>query len=172
MALIQSKKLKPAAQAVLSSAGHHGAFAAKNVKEVSHPVNVFTNVAWLQRKSQRPVDVLDTTDFGQPGLNVLAQTVPLSFAEAVLDVDHVKVSVVIWTKSKMSNVILKDVVTITHGLTGHPAVPHVDQVTRNALSLIATVWPFKLTVNDAPILSSSLNGLNGVPAVLNVEMVS
>ena len=76
MGLIQSKKLKSAAQVVLSSAGHHGVFAVKNVKEVSHPVNVFTNVAWLQKKNQRPVDALDTTDFGQPGLNVLVQTVP------------------------------------------------------------------------------------------------
>ena len=139
MALIQSKKLKPAAQAVLSSAGHHGAFAAKNVKEVSHPVNVFTNVAWLQRKNQRPVDVLDTTDFGQPGLNVLAQTVPLSFAEAVLDVDHVKVSVVIWTRFKMSNVTLKDVATITHGPTGALAVPLAVPVIKNVPSLIAMV---------------------------------
>ena len=70
----------------------------------------------------------------------------------VLDVDHEKVSVVIWMKFKMSNVILKDVATITHGLTGHHAVPHVEQVTKNVLSLIATVWPFKLTVNDVPIL--------------------
>ena len=90
----------------------------------------------------------------------------------VLDVDHVKVSVVIWTRFKISNVTLKDVATITHGPTGARAVPHAVPVIKNVLSLIAMVWPSKLIVNDVPMLLSSLNGLNGVPVVLNVVTVS
>ena len=139
---------------------------------VSHPETVSINVVSLPRKNQRPVDALVITDSGQPGLNVTVQTDPLSFAEAVLDVDHVKVSVVTWMKSKMSNVTHKDVATITHGPTGVLAVPLVVAVIKNVPSLIAMVWLFKLIVNDVPTLSSSLNGPNGVLAVLNVVMVS
>ena len=139
---------------------------------VSHPETVSTNVVLLPKKNQRPVDALVTTDSGQPGPNVTVPTDPLSFAEAVLDADHVKVSAVIWMKFKMSNVTLKDVATITHGPTGALAVPHAVPVIKNVPSLIAMVWLFKLIVNDVPMLLSSLNGLNGVPAVLNVAMVS
>lgn len=169
--LIQSKKLKPVVPVVISSAGHHGVSVVKNVKAVSHLEIVFINVASLQKKNQRPVDAPVTMDSGRPGLNAVVQMVPLSFAEAVSDVDHVKVSVVTWTKFKMLNVTPKDVVTITHGLTGHHAVPLVDQDIKNGLSQIAMVWLFKLTVKDVPILLSSPNGPNGAPAVQNVEMV-
>ena len=139
---------------------------------VSHPEIVSINVVSLPRKNPRPVDALVITDSGQPGLNVTVQTDPLSFAEAVLDVDHVRVSVVTWMKSKMLNVILKDVATITHGPTGVLAVPHAVAVIKSVPSLIAMVWLFKSIVNDVPTLSSSLNGPNGVLAVLNVVMVS
>ena len=139
---------------------------------VSHLETVFINVVSPQRKNQSPVDALAITDSGQPGPNVVVQTVRWSFAEAVLDADHVKVSVVTWTKSKMSNVTLKDVATIIHGLTGVLAVPHVVAVIKSAPSLTAMVWLFKLIVKDVPILLSSLNGLNGVLAVPNVVMVS
>ena len=121
---------------------------------VSHPETVSTNVVLLPKKNQRPVDALVITDSGQPGLNVTVQMDPLSFAEAVLDVDHVKVIVVIWMKFKMSNVTLKDVATITHGPTGALAVPHAVPVIKNVPSLIAMVWLFKLIVNDVPMLLS------------------
>ena len=139
---------------------------------VSHPETVSINVVSLPKKNQRPADALVITDSGQPGPNVTVQTDPLSFAEAASDDDHVRVSVVTWTKSKMSNVIHKDVATITHGPTGVLAVPHVVPVIKNVPSLIAMVWLFKLIVNDVLMLLSSLNGLNGVLAVLNVVMVS
>ena len=139
---------------------------------VSHPATVSTNVVSLLKKNQRPVAALDITDFGQPGPNVTVPMDPLSFAEVVLDVDHVKVSVVTWTRFKMSNVTLKDVAIITHGPTGALAVPHAVPVIKNVPSLIVMVWPSKLIVNDVPMLLSSLNGLNGVLAVLNVVMVS
>jgi len=139
---------------------------------VSHLVTASTNVASPQKKNQRPADDLGTTDSGQPGHNVMVPTDPLSFAVAVSDVDHVKASVVTWMKFKMLNVILKDVATITHGLPGVLAVLHVVVDIKNALSLIAMVWPFKSIVKDVSILLSLLNGLNGVPAVLNVVTVS
>ena len=139
---------------------------------VSHPETVSINVVSLPKKNQRPADALVITDSGQPGLSVTVQTDPWLFAEAVLDVDHVRVSVVTWTKFKMLNVILKDVATITHGPTGVLAVPHVVAVIKNVQSLIATVWLFRLIVNDVTMLLSSLNGPNGMLAVLNVVMVS
>jgi len=129
-------------------------------------------VALLQKKNQRPADDLVTTDSGQPGHNVMVPTVPLSFAVAVSDVDHVRASVVTWMKFKMSNVTLKDVATITHGLPGVLAVLHVVADIKNAQLPIAMVWPFKSIVKDVSILLFSLNGLNGVPAVLNVVTVS
>ena len=125
-----------------------------------------------RRSTQRPADALVITDSGQPGPNATVQTDPLLFVEAVSDDDHVKVSVVTWMKSKMSNVIHKDVATITQGRNGVLAVPHVVAVIKNVQSLIATVWLFRLIVNDVPMLLSSLNGPNGMLAVLNVVMVS
>ena len=139
---------------------------------VSHPEIVSINVVSLPKKNQRPADALVITDSGQPGPNVTGQTDPLSFAEVVSDVDHVKVSVVIWMKFKMLNVTHKDVATIIHGPTGVLAVPHAVPVIKNVPSLIATVWLFKLIVNDVPMLLSLLNGPNGVLAVQNVVMVS
>ena len=139
---------------------------------VSHPEIVSINVVSLPKKNQRPADAPVITDSGQPGPNVTGQTVPLSFAEAVLDVDHVKVSVVIWMKFKMSNVTLKDVVIITHGLTGHHVLPLAVLVIKSGLSQTVMVLLFKLTVNDVSIQLFLLNGLNGVLVVPNVEMVS
>ena len=106
---------------------------------VSHLETVSINVASLLKKNRRPVDALVTTDSGQPGPNVTVPTDPLLFAEVVLDVVHVKVSVVTWTRFKMSNVTLKDVATITHGPTGALAVPLAVPVIKNVPSLIAMV---------------------------------
>ena len=106
---------------------------------VYHPATVSTNVVSLLKKNQRPVDALDITDSGQPGPNVTVPMDPLSFAGAASDVDHVKVSVVTWTKFKMSNVTLKDVAIIIHGPTGALAVPRAVPVIKNVPSLIAMV---------------------------------
>jgi len=72
----------------------------------------------------------------------------------------------------MSNVIPNDAATTTHGPTGRHALPHVAPVIKSVLSPIVIVYRFKLIVNVVPIRLLFLNGLNGVPVVPNVEMVS
>ena len=109
---------------------------------------------------------------GQPGLNVVMHPVNSLCAVVALDEDHVKGSAVIWMKFKMLNVILNAVVIIIHGLIGHHARLLAVLVIKNVQLLIVMVYQYKLTVNVVPMLLSLLNGLNGVPVVLNVEMVS
>ena len=89
---------------------------------------------------------------------------------AALDDDHVKVSVAQWMKFKKLNVICNDAVIIILGLNGHHAQSAVEMVSSSVSLLIVIIFQSKLIVKSVPILSWSLNGQHGVPAVFHAEL--
>ena len=114
----RSLKVKHVVEAVLTCLGRHGLFVIRNVLVVYRPELDLIHALFQLNKTVEHVVELDITMPGLHGVTVLVQLATLSFVEVEQDVDHVKASVVQWTKYKKSNATCNVVVTTVPGLLG------------------------------------------------------
>jgi len=152
VALNQSLKLKSAVVAVLSLTGHHGVFAVKNVKVVSHLDHVSINAVSFQKSNPKHAAEQVIMDSGVHGVSAMTPMVILFFAEAVFEDDQELDSAEISMKFKMSNVTLKDAVTTVHGLLGQVVRQLVEAVFKNEPLMIVMASSSKSTDKYVPML--------------------